>query len=218
MAAKNFIEIGTKFTGSPKELVKNLSGPLAKAGKAAREASLSYDKFSQSLSRDAEEMEKARVGFAGLFTAENQLTLASIQGADAERVRAAGIMRSAEAAQAQVKGLREMNGFTGRFPEMAGWLAAGGQFVIPIDADFMKRQMMLEEHGMFIEALIREGWKFDYSFAGDRKAHDGSFDHVVLTKPAAGQRFPPGKTLEDFARDSAKRGMPRRGRFSLFFR
>ena len=107
MAAKNFIEIGTKFTGNPKELVKNLSGPLAKAGKAAREASLSYDKFSQSLSKDAEEFEKARVGFAGLFTAENQLTLASIQGAAAEQVRVAGIMRSTEAAQAQVKGLRE---------------------------------------------------------------------------------------------------------------
>lgn len=96
-------------------------------------------------------------------------------------------------------------GFEKRFGEMAGWIAEGGQFVIPMDSHSSVRAFTYKTLKPFLQDLIDKGWRFEYSIVGEQNAHDAGFDHLVLTKPAQGQRLAGGQKLKEFKNSFAPR-------------
>lgn len=106
-----------------------------------------------------------------------------------------------------------VNGFERKYPQMAEWLDEGGKFVIPIDPAYHRRMDVVKTLGPFIDSLVAQGWRLEFSFAGERLFSGEILDHIVLTKPKKGKRLRWSKSLDDFRKAVEKRGQP----FPFFF-
>lgn len=76
--------------------------------------------------------------------------------------------------------------------EMVGWLAPGGQLILPTDPTPPHRLTLIEDFTRLAQRLLSQGWDLDFE-VGEQMIH--KLDYAALTKP--GDFSPKGKTWAD---------------------